>query len=143
MCDYDVPETTCLVLVGPSLSGKTSLINRISKVFDNDKFAPARAQVSCIHFINISFIHDQTKQLFIVLRNFHCIYLLMSDNSRIGDGTYFLHEYMIPRNSNSICLYDTRSLSDKSHENNKMLKNWMTKGVRDGELVVRFEYLST
>ncbi|CAL5191929.1 unnamed protein product [Lathyrus oleraceus] len=105
VCDYDIPETTCLILVGPSLSGKTSLINRISKVFDNDKFAPARAQVSY--------------------------------NSLIGDGTYFLHEYMIPRNSNSICLYDTRSLSDKSHENNKMLKNWMTKGVRDGELVVR------
>lgn len=67
----------------------------------------------------------------------------MPDNSLIGDGTYFLHEYMIPRNSNSICLYDTRSLSNKSHENDKMLKNWMTKGVRDGELVVRFEYLTT
>ncbi|CAK8541471.1 unnamed protein product [Lathyrus sativus] len=104
VCDYDVPETTCLILVGPSRSGKTSLINRISKVF-NDKFEPARAQVSY--------------------------------NSLIGDGTYFLHEYMIPRNSNSICLYDTRSLSDNSHQNHKMLKNWMTKGVRDGELVVR------
>ncbi|KAL5057616.1 hypothetical protein RYX36_029220 [Vicia faba] len=105
VCDYDVPETTCLILVGPSRSGKSSLINRISKVFDDDKFAPARAQVSY--------------------------------NSLIGDGTYFLHEYMIPRNTNSICLYDTPSLSDNSHENNKMLKNWMTKGVRHGELVFR------
>jgi len=48
---------------------------------------------------------------------------------------------MIPRYSNSICLYDTRSLSDKLDENVGMLKGWMTKGVRHGELVVRFEYL--
>jgi len=49
----------------------------------------------------------------------------------------------MPRSSNSICLYDTRSLSynlDKD-ENIRMLKGWMTKGVRHGELVVRFEYL--
>lgn len=105
LCDYDVPETTCLILVGPSGSGKSTLINRISKVFDDDKFAPARAQVSY--------------------------------NSLGGSGTYFLREYMIPRDSNSICMYDTRSLSDDSRENNKMLKNWMTKGVRHGELVAR------
>lgn len=50
---------------------------------------------------------------------------------------------MIPRYSNSICLYDTRSLSDNSEkdENIRMLKSWMTKGVHHGELVVRFEYL--
>ncbi|XP_073222768.1 uncharacterized protein [Cicer arietinum] len=104
LCDYDVPETTCLILVGPKGSGKSSLINRISKVFEDDKFAPARAQVS-------------------------------------WDGTYFLCEYMFPRDSNSICLYDTRSLPDNSRECDKILKNWMTKGVRNGELVVRFEYL--
>ncbi|AES79090.1 putative P-loop containing nucleoside triphosphate hydrolase [Medicago truncatula] len=103
--DYDVPETTSLILVGPSGSGKSSLINRISKVFDDDKFAPTRAQVSY--------------------------------NSLRGDGTYFLREHMIPRDSNSICLYDTRSLSNKSHENNEMLKNWMTEGVHHGELVIR------
>lgn len=80
--------------------------------------------------------------MLIELRCFHYIYLLMADNSLEGDGTYFLREYMIPRDSNSICLYDTRSLSDNSHENenNKMLKNWMTKGVCHGELVVGFEY---
>ncbi|CAJ2670094.1 unnamed protein product [Trifolium pratense] len=104
--DYHVPKTTCLILVGPSGSGKSSLINRISKVFDDDKFAPERAAQ-------------------------------VSYSSLIGDGACFLRGFMIPRDSNSICLYDTRSLSDNSHENSKMLKNSMTKGVRHGELVVR------
>lgn len=56
LCDYDVPKTTCLILVGPSGSGKSSLINRISKVFEDDNFAPARAQVSCIIFFTLSFM---------------------------------------------------------------------------------------
>lgn len=56
LCDYDVPETTCLILVGPKGSGKSSLINRISKVFEDDKFAPARAQVSCIFFTTLTSI---------------------------------------------------------------------------------------
>ncbi|MED6126511.1 hypothetical protein PIB30_079248 [Stylosanthes scabra] len=106
-CHYDVPETTCLLLVGPRGSGKSSIINRISKVLENDEFAPARAQVSY--------------------------------NSLTGDGTYFLQEYMIPRHSTSICLCDTRSLSDNSNENenNRMLESLMTKGVRHGDLLLR------
>ncbi|KAJ0962603.1 hypothetical protein J5N97_027725 [Dioscorea zingiberensis] len=44
--DYDVPETTTLLLVGPRASGKSSLVNRISRVLENDDFLPDRAQVS-------------------------------------------------------------------------------------------------
>nr|DAD24165.1 TPA_asm: hypothetical protein HUJ06_025628 [Nelumbo nucifera] len=103
--DYELPKTTTLLLVGPGGSGKSSLVNRISKVFENDKFAPLRAQISY--------------------------------NSPVGEGTYFLQEYMIPRGSTSFCLYDTRSLSENSSENFEMIKNLMTKGVRHGELVTR------
>lgn len=47
LSNYEVPNTTTLILIGPRGSGKSSLINRISKVFEDDKFASERAQVSC------------------------------------------------------------------------------------------------
>lgn len=47
LSDYDVPKTTSLLVIGPKGSGKSSLVNRISRVFEDDKFAPDRAQVSC------------------------------------------------------------------------------------------------
>ncbi|XP_077209859.1 P-loop containing nucleoside triphosphate hydrolases superfamily protein [Tasmannia lanceolata] len=103
--DYDIPSTTTLLLVGPRGSGKSTLVNRISKVLEDDKFTPDRAQVS---------------------------YKLS-----VGAGTCFLQEYMIPRGSNSFCVYDTRSLSEKVSENNKLLKSWMTEGVQHGQMVVR------
>ncbi|KAJ9176621.1 hypothetical protein P3X46_011912 [Hevea brasiliensis] len=105
LSDYNVPKTATLLLVGFKGSGKSSLVNRISKVFEDDKFAPERAQVSY--------------------------------NSSGGEGTYFLQEYMIPRGSSSICIYDTRSLSDDPSDNIAMLKRWITKGVRHGELIIR------
>lgn len=46
LADYEVPEVTTLLLVGPRGSGKSSLVNRITRVFEEDKFAPDRAQVS-------------------------------------------------------------------------------------------------
>lgn len=48
LSDYDVPNMTALLLVGPKGSGKSSLVNRISRIFEDDKFAPDRAQVSCM-----------------------------------------------------------------------------------------------
>ncbi|CAL1412376.1 unnamed protein product [Linum trigynum] len=103
--NYNVPETTTLLLVGPKGCGKSSLVNRISKVFEKGKFASERAQVSC--------------------------------NLLFGDGTYFLQEYSVPRDSSSFCLYDTRGLSDSTSENIEMLKQLMTKGVRNGGLILR------
>ena len=47
MSDYNIPKTTTLLLIGPKGSGKSSLVNRISRVFEDDKFAPERAQVTC------------------------------------------------------------------------------------------------
>lgn len=46
LSDYDLPKTTSLLLIGPKGSGKSSLINRISKAFEDDKFASERAQVT-------------------------------------------------------------------------------------------------
>ncbi|XVF72302.1 hypothetical protein PTKIN_Ptkin12aG0109900 [Pterospermum kingtungense] len=105
LSDYDVPETTTLLLIGPKGCGKSSLVNRISRVFEDDKFAPERAQVSYY--------------------------------SSTGDGTFHLQEYMIPRSSASICLYDTRGLSNDTSDNTNTIKYWMKKGVCHGELVVR------
>ncbi|KAG6417211.1 hypothetical protein SASPL_119364 [Salvia splendens] len=101
----DVPYPIPLLVIGPKGSGKSSLINIISRVFEDDVFQPARAQVSC--------------------------------NSSPEDGTYFIHEYRIPRNSVCFSLFDTRGLSDDSSENLKMIEPWMTEGIRHRKMVVR------
>ncbi|KAH0663530.1 hypothetical protein KY290_030369 [Solanum tuberosum] len=102
--DYNIPKKMTLLLIGPRGSGKSCLINKISRVFDDDPFTPERAQVSY---------------------------------SSDGDGTYFLHEYTMPKGSSSFCLYDTRGLSDDLNENKKIVDRWMTKGVRHGKLIMR------
>ncbi|KAF5199772.1 P-loop containing nucleoside triphosphate hydrolases superfamily protein, partial [Thalictrum thalictroides] len=103
--DYDVPKTVTLLLIGAKGSGKSSLVNRILRVFEGDKITSGRAQVTY--------------------------------NSCDEDGTLYLHEYMIPKDSTSFCLYDTRGLFEDSYDNNEMIKRWMTEGVRHGELVLR------
>ncbi|KAK3140398.1 hypothetical protein QOZ80_5AG0400340 [Eleusine coracana subsp. coracana] len=101
--DYVLPEITTLLLVGPRCSGKSTLVNRITRIFDkdDDPFAPDRVQVS--------------------------------RNSK-SNGTIFLREYPIPRNSNAICIYDTQSLSSNPKKNFEMLHQWLTKGVSHGEM---------
>ncbi|KAK1322502.1 hypothetical protein QJS10_CPA03g00569 [Acorus calamus] len=44
--DYEIPDTTTLLIVGPEGSGKSSLVNRISGAFEDDASAPDRAQVA-------------------------------------------------------------------------------------------------
>lgn len=45
--NYVIPKTTTILLIGPKGSGKSSLVNRISRVFEDDKlFASERAQVT-------------------------------------------------------------------------------------------------
>lgn len=48
---------------------------------------------------------------------------------------------MIPRGSTSFCVYDTRGLYENLYDNFEMIKSWMTKGVRHGELVFRLSWL--
>ncbi|KAG4120496.1 hypothetical protein ERO13_D11G146600v2 [Gossypium hirsutum] len=105
LSDYDVPKTTSLLLIGPKGCGKSSLVNKISRVFEDDNFAPERAQISY--------------------------------NPSVGDGTYYLQGYMIPRGSASFCLYDSRGLADGTSENINMVQYWMNNGVRHGEPVIR------
>lgn len=53
--DYDIPKKMTLLLIGRRGSGKSSLVNKISRVFDDDPFTPERAQVSCM--LSFSFSH--------------------------------------------------------------------------------------
>ncbi|PKA59410.1 hypothetical protein AXF42_Ash019564 [Apostasia shenzhenica] len=101
--DYDIPERITLLLIGPRSSGKSCLVNKITRVFDDDPSASDRAQVSY---------------------------------SGSAEGTCFLQEYPIPRNSSSLCLYDTRSLSIVPSDNLKLLERWMNEGVSHGEPVI-------
>ncbi|MED6109195.1 hypothetical protein PIB30_031297 [Stylosanthes scabra] len=106
-CHYDVPETTCLLLVGPRGSGKSSIINRISKVLEDDKFAPARAQVS---------------------------YNSLTGDGTYFIQEYMIPRHST---SICLCDTRSLSVDSSENENNRMLKSLMTKGVRHGDLVLR------
>ncbi|XP_031099900.1 uncharacterized protein LOC116004106 [Ipomoea triloba] len=44
--DYKVPKTTIILLIGTKGCGKSSLVNKISDVFESERFTPQRARVS-------------------------------------------------------------------------------------------------
>ncbi|KAF3497715.1 hypothetical protein DY000_02053550 [Brassica cretica] len=46
LSDYHIPKTTSILIVGPKGAGKSSLVNRITRVVQDEEFAPARAQES-------------------------------------------------------------------------------------------------
>ncbi|OMO66022.1 putative ATP binding protein [Corchorus capsularis] len=91
--DYDVPETTTLLLIGPRRSGKSSLVNRISRVFEYDKFAPERAQVS--YFLSFG---DGTKYLqeYMIPRysSSFCVYDTPSLNNDTSDNIDMIEHWM-------------------------------------------------
>ncbi|KAG8067640.1 hypothetical protein GUJ93_ZPchr0005g15536, partial [Zizania palustris] len=130
--DYVLPEVTTLLLVGPRGAGKSTLVNRITQVFDkdDDPDAPDQAHISCKLFLK-GLVH---------LELCNCsLLLLLSFATFLGNsksvGTSFLWEYRVPRNSNSICIYDTRSMFNNREMDCKMLQRWMTKGLSHGEMV--------
>lgn len=47
LSERDRPNATSLLLIGPTGSGKSSLVNKISQLFEDNIFLPGRAQVSC------------------------------------------------------------------------------------------------
>lgn len=53
LSDYDVPKMTSIIIIGPKRAGKSSLVNRITRVIEGDEFAPARAQESCTLYASL------------------------------------------------------------------------------------------
>jgi len=47
LSDYNIPKTTSIMLVGPKGAGKSSLVNKITRVIEDDAFLLDRAQESC------------------------------------------------------------------------------------------------
>lgn len=137
LSDYNVPKTTSILIVGPKGAGKSGLVNKITRVIQDDEFAPARAQESCTHILII--IHF----LFLKMKTTRLVFLLpliFADGMPSNGGTFFVQEYMFPRGgSASFCLFDTRGLSQiSSSDNTSMIEQWITKGVHHGEPVIWF-----
>lgn len=61
------------MLVGPKGAGKSSLVNKISRVIEDDEFFPARAQESCIVYFplisNIVYILKVRLMMFCALES--------------------------------------------------------------------------
>ncbi|XP_020875762.1 uncharacterized protein LOC9299355 isoform X1 [Arabidopsis lyrata subsp. lyrata] len=106
LSDYDVPKTTSIMLVGPKGAGKSSLVNKISRVIEDDEFFPARAQES---------FGTQSKGGTFFVQE----YMI----PRGGSASFCLYD---TRGLSHI----------SSSDNTRMIEQWMTKGVHHGEPVI-------
>lgn len=58
LSDYDVPNATLLLLIGPEGSGKSSLVNNISRALEDDVPISGRAQVSCRYYLPLCALYS-------------------------------------------------------------------------------------
>ncbi|XP_019089692.1 PREDICTED: uncharacterized protein LOC104732423 isoform X2 [Camelina sativa] len=105
--DYDVQKTTSIILVGPKGAGKSSLVNRITRVIEDDEFSPDRAQES---------FGKQSKGGTYFLEEY--------EMPRGGSASFCLYD---TRGLSHI---------SSSSDNTSMIEQWMTRGVHHGEPVI-------
>ncbi|KAF8088109.1 hypothetical protein N665_0553s0010 [Sinapis alba] len=106
LSDYHVPKTTAILIVGPKGAGKSSLVNRITRVIQDDEFAPARAQESYGMPSNGGTFFVQEYMI-----------------PRGGSASFCLCD---TRGLSQI----------SSSDNTDMIERWITKGVHHGEPVI-------
>uniref|UniRef100_A0A1J3IDB3 G domain-containing protein n=1 Tax=Noccaea caerulescens TaxID=107243 RepID=A0A1J3IDB3_NOCCA len=106
LSDYDIPKTTSIIVVGPKGAGKSSLVNRITRVIEDDEFAPARAQES--------YGTSSKGGTFFVQE-----YMI----PRRGSASFCLYD---TRGLSQI----------SSSDNTSKIEQWITKGVHHGEPVI-------
>ncbi|KAL0854121.1 hypothetical protein Bca101_059273 [Brassica carinata] len=106
LSDYHVPKTTSILIVGPKGAGKSSLVNKITRVIQDDEFAPARAQESYGMPSNGGTFFVQEYMI-----------------PRGGSASFCLCD---TRGSSQI----------SSSDNINMIEQWITKGVHHGEPVI-------
>ncbi|XP_056849233.1 uncharacterized protein LOC130499218 isoform X2 [Raphanus sativus] len=106
LSDYHVPKTTSILIVGPKGAGKSGLVNKITRVIQDDEFAPARAQESYGMPSNGGTFFVQEYMF-----------------PRRGSASFCLFD---TRGLSQI----------SSSDNTDMIEQWITKGVHHGEPVI-------
>ncbi|KFK22499.1 hypothetical protein AALP_AAs67487U000400 [Arabis alpina] len=106
LSDYDAPKMTSIIVLGPKGAGKSSLVNKITKVIEDDEFTPARAQES---------YGTQTQGGTFFVEE----YMI----PRGGSASFCLYDTR-GLNQNS------------SSDNTSMIEQWITRGVCHGEPVI-------
>ncbi|XP_010440643.1 PREDICTED: uncharacterized protein LOC104723902 isoform X1 [Camelina sativa] len=105
--DYDVQKTTSIILVGPKGAGKSSLVNRITRVIEDDEFSPDRAQES---------FGKQSKGGTYFVEEYKM--------PRGGSASFCLYDTR------------GLSHRSSSSDNTSMIEKWMTRGVHHGAPVI-------